>query len=745
MKPYLGGLLLGGLALSFLLLLLLGGPVRARDGSRAGPPAAIQWGPDRQVNPPSTATPSVQRNFAFALDPNDPHRVIAGYDSWDPGNSYSGYSVSTDAGQTWAGGRLYGPWISGTLPFGQAGVAIDRQGTIYYTTLATGNSSGDSAYMILTSTTGLAWSAPHPIVASPYSQYYDQGRLVLDARTSGPFAGRLYLLLRYDNTSSPGQRLRLRYSSDRGQTWSGDVAVADPAFRFSEGLNLVEANDGTLYAAYATDLFAAPKFYLHRSTDGGLTWSGGDLITGAPIAKIGALDAEGFELLLKGDDARGFRVANTPAIAVAPDNPRTVYAVWNDGRWDATFSFYGNPGQHGDIAFARSTDAGITWSAPVRVNDDAVANAVDQFSPALGVGPDGRIGVTWYDRREDPAQYLYNLYYSESTDGGATWTANTRVSDQPSDPMARTFFEGHGDLSGAGALVYGPDYVLPSWSDSRAGAAQDFYTDHGSLFPPGPTVSPSPIPAESPTPTPGVPATPTRPAPDATPTTAPEPTATVAPPVPSPTPALPPGATATPTPCSARYSDVPADAYCAAAVQWLTCRGVVAGYGDGSFRPYNPTTRGQLAKLIVLGYGWPLTMPTVPTFADLPAADPFYAFVETAVARGVINGYTCGAPGEPCPARYFRPGADVTRGQLAKIVVLAEGWAPLAPAAPTFADVPVGSPFFGYVERAAAQGLLSGYGCGGTGEPCPARYFRPAASSTRGQLSKILYNILAAP
>jgi hypothetical protein len=49
--------------------------------------------------------------------------------------------------------------------------------------------------------------------------------------------------------------------------------------------------------------------------------------------------------------------------------------------------------------------------------------------------------------------------------------------------------------------------------------------------------------------------------------------------------------------------------------------------------------------------------------------------IETAAAHGVISGYNCGAPGEPCGGAsgtlYFRPGADATRGQIAKIVYLA--------------------------------------------------------------------------
>jgi N-acetylmuramoyl-L-alanine amidase len=174
----------------------------------------------------------------------------------------------------------------------------------------------------------------------------------------------------------------------------------------------------------------------------------------------------------------------------------------------------------------------------------------------------------------------------------------------------------------------------------------------------------------------------------------------------------------------------------------------VAGYSDNTFRPANNITRAQFTKLVTLGLGWTPVTPSTPTFADVPAGHPFYSFVEEAAAHGAVSGYTCGGPGEPCDGAhrpYFRPQADVTRGQIAKILTTARGWTPLTPSQPTFADVPAAHPFFGYVERAVAQGIISGYACGGPGEPCPGRYFRPGNPATRGQLSKILYLALTAP
>ena len=49
----------------------------------------------------------------------------------------------------------------------------------------------------------------------------------------------------------------------------------------------------------------------------------------------------------------------------------------------------------------------------------------------------------------------------------------------------------------------------------------------------------------------------------------------------------------------------------------------------------------------------------------------FYTFVETAYCHGIISGYSCGGPGEPCDSQnwpYFRQFNDATRGHIAKIV-----------------------------------------------------------------------------
>lgn len=129
-------------------------------------------------------------------------------------------------------------------------------------------------------------------------------------------------------------------------------------------------------------------------------------------------------------------------------------------------------------------------------------------------------------------------------------------------------------------------------------------------------------------------------------------------------------------------------------------------------------------------------------FTDVPAGSTFYANIHCLACLGIINGYPCGGPGEPCSPNndpYFRPSNSVSRGQLSKIISNSAGFSDAQPDQ-LFEDVPLGSTFQDFIGRLATRGYISGYPCGGVGEPCGPNnlpYFRPNNQASRGQISKI--------
>jgi hypothetical protein len=191
--------------------------------------------------------------------------------------------------------------------------------------------------------------------------------------------------------------------------------------------------------------------------------------------------------------------------------------------------------------------------------------------------------------------------------------------------------------------------------------------------------------------------------------------------------------TVTSTPCVITFTDVHPTDYFYEPVRYLWCAHVISGYdtvppcdtGTPCFRPYANTTRGQMTKIVVLGFDVPLSTNTTPMFSDVPQSNPFFAYIQTAAENEIVSGYADGT---------FRPFNNVTRGQLSKIVVVAAsimlGWAIINPPDQTFSDVPPTNPFYTYIETAYCHGIISGYADG---------TFRWGADATRGQIAKIVY------
>lgn len=204
----------------------------------------------------------------------------------------------------------------------------------------------------------------------------------------------------------------------------------------------------------------------------------------------------------------------------------------------------------------------------------------------------------------------------------------------------------------------------------------------------------------------------------------------------------PPGVT--PTPCSVQFTDVPTGHTFYAYIRCLSCRGIINGYPDGTFRPAVSVTRGQLSKIVANAAGF--TEPAgQQRYEDVVPGSTFFDFIWRLADRGHVSGYPCGDVGEPCGPNnlpYFRPNGNATRGQISKVVSNAAGFSEPVEGQ-TFEDVPPQHTFYEWIERLAMRQIMSGYPCGGVGEPCGSDnrpYFRPASNTTRGQTAKIVAN-----
>src|SRR6266480_147555 len=306
-----------------------------------------------------------------------------------------------------------------------------------------------------------------------------------------------------------------------------------------------------------------------RSTDGGVTWQSPISIPNGPV--YGTLDVDTNGNVFVGGEGNTFYCIRSSNAQIGNQTPTfdhvTPVSMGGDlssggingvgltGMLFLAVDRSGGPTNNNiymlasvvppgrsttDVMFVRSTDDGLTFSVPRKVNDDPVNPNKWHWFGTFSVAPNGRLDAVWYDTRNAANNTDSQLFYSFSTDAGLTWSTNVAVSN------AFNPFEGYPNQSKIG------DYITIV-SDETGGnvaysATFNVNTNNGQheedvyYVRVSPTGGPTPTPSPTPTPTPT--STPT-----ATPTISPTATPTVTPTItPTVTPTITPTATPTATP-----------------------------------------------------------------------------------------------------------------------------------------------------------------------------------------------------
>jgi hypothetical protein len=235
-------------------------------------------------------------------------------------------------------------------------------------------------------------------------------------------------------------------STNGGVIWEPARAIFDPGVnRQTINNQVVVLPDGTLVDFYSLlDLsggrFAVVTLQIVRSVDKGVTWSAP--ITISPVFSVGTFDA-----------ATGVPVrdgSTLGSIAVGPHGE--LAAAWQDVRFSS--------GNFDGIAFSRSLDGGLTWSAPVGIN---AIPSVAAFEPTVTFRSDGTMGVTYYDFRSGPATVssLPTTYWLTHSGDGIVWreTPLTGAFDLATAPVANGLFLGDYQALGSVGEAFLPFYV----------------------------------------------------------------------------------------------------------------------------------------------------------------------------------------------------------------------------------------------------------------------------------------------
>jgi hypothetical protein len=436
--------------------------------------------------------PNAEVEPYVAVDPTSSSHLIASFqqDRWNDGGSNGLTNVySTDGGTTWhlastqpafsicagAGAGAAGHFNRATDPW----VSISSDGKIAYSISdsfnANGPAFGGASSIIISRSTdgGATWQSPvtaeldasttelndkETVTADPSSAttaYAVWDRLVSPSSHANPSAF----------TFSPAFRGPALFSktTDGGVTWSQGRIIFDPGQQNQTIGNQIVVPTAGSAAGMLIDGFdliftkgghghprASYNVAVIRSSDGGATWSQPTIVSGQQFANV----------TIAGHEVRSSD--ELPEFAVGPTG--TLYAVWQDGRFSPTGA--------AKIALSQSTDGGLTWSAPIRV--DQSPSDTPAFTPQVHVASDGTVAVTYYDLENATGAhpgltdaFIVHCHAAAAdctnrtnwTTGGETTLSTTGSFDMTTAPDAGGYFVGDYEGLTASGSTFDPFFV----------------------------------------------------------------------------------------------------------------------------------------------------------------------------------------------------------------------------------------------------------------------------------------------
>jgi len=336
---------------------------------------------------------------SIAVDPTNPDRIMIGWRQFNNVTSShreAGYAYSLDGGQSWTFPGNIDPGVFRSDPV----LDCDPDGNFYYNSLTVTGSDDFLCTVYKTADGTVEWDA------GTFAQGGDKQWMRID-KTEGVGAGNNYSFWtkwysfcypQYFTRSTNWGTSYEDCTTIPGEPYWGTLAVGPDGELFIVGAS--EFNDVMVTKSVNAQVQGSTISWTQYSPvdlDGQLTgWTN--------VNPAGLLGQAWVDVDISDGPGRGY-----------------VYVLASVDRASNT--------DPGDVMFARSTNGGLTWDPPVRINDDiSVTNT--QWFGTMSVAPNGRIDAIWLDTRSDPwGQYKSALFYSYSEDQGISWSANVQLSD----------------------------------------------------------------------------------------------------------------------------------------------------------------------------------------------------------------------------------------------------------------------------------------------------------------------------
>jgi len=450
------GLLVIGLGLLLVASTLGGGTLRQSRPVVPVNAGAVDGTDPRAHNSPAVArNPKNRANLVVANRVDSPRYSCALHVTLDGGGSWEERAIPFPGGEELPA-RCFAP-----------DVVFDVDGTMYlsFVTLKGEGNSPNAVWTTASTDGGRTMTTPTRALGPLAFQV----RLLADANRPGNLhltwlQADAVAFVAFPNPANPVRSMR---STDGGITWSEPRDVSSSKRRRVVAPSPAQGRDNELFVLFLELLddrldyqgahewkggapYDGPwRLVLARSVDRGQTWQ----------------EATVEERLVPTQRMLVF-LAPAPSLAVDRERGR-VFVAYQDGRTGDA-----------DVLLWTSTNWGVTFTAPRRVNDTARRDGTSQYLPKLAVAPSGRLDVVYYDRRKDPKDLMNEVSLQSSSDGGSSFGARMLLSSTAFD--SRVGFGGRRGMPDLGSrlgLVSGDDDIFALWTDTRRGVPDDVRQD----------------------------------------------------------------------------------------------------------------------------------------------------------------------------------------------------------------------------------------------------------------------------